>query len=134
MPTSLSGPEQSRVLLPLYAMFRARQGALLTSSPQIYAGLRFKISISFPSNYPYAAPTIKFDTPCYHPNVDLTGGAICLDILQVCNLAYSRRGMILTYTQDKWSAVYSGQTILISLQSLLGGKRGFPRVRCIRND
>ena len=102
MPTSLSGPEQSRVLLPLYVMFQARQWALLTSSRQIYAGLRFKISISFPSNYPYAAPTIKFDTPCYHPNVDLTGGAICLDILQVCNLAYSRR-------QD--SNIHAGQVV-----------------------
>jgi len=69
----------------------------------IYAGLRYKISISFPSNYPYAPPTIKFDSPCFHPNVDLQGGAICLDILQ-----------------DKWSAVYSVQTILLSLQSLLG--------------
>jgi hypothetical protein len=87
--------------------------------------LRFKISISFPPNYPYAAPTIKFDTPCYHPNVDLTGGAICLDILQVCNLAYSWDGETLTYTQDKWSAVYSVQTILLSLQSLLGGKLQF---------
>ncbi|KAF8894437.1 ubiquitin-conjugating enzyme/RWD-like protein [Infundibulicybe gibba] len=69
----------------------------------IYSGLTFRISISFPPNYPYVAPTIKFDTPCYHPNVDITGGAICLDILQ-----------------DKWSAVYSVQTILLSLQSLLG--------------
>ncbi|KAJ3481623.1 hypothetical protein NLI96_g7541 [Meripilus lineatus] len=69
----------------------------------IYSGLTFKMSISFPPNYPYAAPTIKFDSPCYHPNVDITSGAICLDILQ-----------------DKWSAVYSVQTILLSLQSLLG--------------
>ncbi|KAF9036985.1 hypothetical protein BDZ89DRAFT_1090746 [Hymenopellis radicata] len=69
----------------------------------IYAGLTFKISIHFPSNYPYVPPAIKFDTPCFHPNVDITGGAICLDILQ-----------------DKWSAVYSVQTILLSLQSLLG--------------
>ncbi|EEB99009.1 hypothetical protein MPER_01382, partial [Moniliophthora perniciosa FA553] len=66
-------------------------------------GNSFRISISFPPNYPYVAPTLKFETPCYHPNVDLVGGAICLDILQ-----------------DKWSAVYSVQTILISLQSLLG--------------
>ena len=96
--------------------------------------MRFKISISFPSNYPYAAPTIKFDTPCYHPNVDLTGGAICLDILQVCNPAYSWRGEILTYVQDKWSAVYSVQTILLSLQSLLGGKLESSDARWIRND
>lgn len=52
--------------------------------PQIYAGLTFRISISFPANYPYVAPTLKFETPCYHPNVDINGGAICLDILQVC--------------------------------------------------
>ncbi|KIM49004.1 hypothetical protein M413DRAFT_92792 [Hebeloma cylindrosporum] len=78
-------------------------GTIEGPSETIYAGLTFKISISFPSNYPYVAPTIKFDTPCYHPNVDITGGAICLDILQ-----------------DKWSAVYSVQTILLSLQSLLG--------------
>ncbi|KAG6874327.1 hypothetical protein C0995_001552 [Termitomyces sp. Mi166 len=69
----------------------------------VYAGLAFRISISFPPNYPYVAPTIKFETPCYHPNFDLVGGAICLDILQ-----------------DKWSAVYSVQTILLSLQSLFG--------------
>ncbi|KAJ7582512.1 ubiquitin-conjugating enzyme/RWD-like protein [Mycena floridula] len=69
----------------------------------VFAGLKFQLSISFPANYPYVAPTIKFDTPCYHPNVDIANGAICLDILQ-----------------DKWSAVYSVQTILISLQSLLG--------------
>ena len=30
-----------------------------------------------------APPAIKFDSPCYHPNVDINGGGICLDILQV---------------------------------------------------
>lgn len=55
---------------------------------KIYAGLTFRISISFPSNYPYTAPAIKFDTPCYHPNVDIHSGAICLDILQVRILSY----------------------------------------------
>jgi len=68
----------------------------------VYETLSFKISISFPANYPYVPPTIKFESPCYHPNVDLHGN-ICLDILQ-----------------DKWSAVYSVHTILLSLQSLLG--------------
>ena len=63
----------------------------------------FKVSITFPSNYPYAPPVLKFASPCFHPNVDMSGN-ICLDILQ-----------------DKWSAVYSAHTILLSLQSLLGG-------------
>ncbi|KAI0256522.1 ubiquitin-conjugating enzyme/RWD-like protein [Lactifluus subvellereus] len=68
-----------------------------------YCGMSFKIAIHFPPNYPYVPPVIKFESPCFHPNVDIASGAICLDILQ-----------------DKWSAVYSVQTILLSLQSLLG--------------
>ncbi|KAJ7236713.1 ubiquitin-conjugating enzyme/RWD-like protein [Mycena haematopus] len=75
-------------------------GTIEGPAETIYAGLSFRISISFPANYPYVAPAIKFDTPCFHPNVDITSGAICLDILQ-----------------DKWSAVYSVQTILLSLQT-----------------
>lgn len=51
---------------------------------QYYAGMSFKISIHFPPNYPYVPPVIKFESPCFHPNVDIASGAICLDILQVC--------------------------------------------------
>ncbi|KAF7295139.1 Ubiquitin-conjugating enzyme E2 [Mycena indigotica] len=78
-------------------------GTIEGAKETIYSGLKFRISIAFGPNYPYGAPSIKFDTPCYHPNVDISSGAICLDILQ-----------------DKWSAVYSVHTILLSLQSLLG--------------
>ncbi|OJJ49123.1 hypothetical protein ASPZODRAFT_129528 [Penicilliopsis zonata CBS 506.65] len=67
-----------------------------------YDGLSLKLSFTFPNNYPYAAPTVLFITPIYHPNVDFSG-RICLDILR-----------------DKWSAVYNVQTVLLSLQSLLG--------------
>ncbi|KTW30158.1 ubiquitin-conjugating enzyme E2-20 kDa [Pneumocystis carinii B80] len=67
-----------------------------------YESLTFKISMNFPPNYPYSAPTITFTSPMWHPNVDMSGN-ICLDILK-----------------DKWSAVYNVQTILLSLQSLLG--------------
>ncbi len=66
-----------------------------------YEGLTFKLSLSFPHNYPYKAPTVKFVSPMWHPNVDMSGN-ICLDILK-----------------DKWSAVYNVQTLLLSLQSLL---------------
>ncbi|XP_008056123.1 ubiquitin-conjugating enzyme E2 C isoform X2 [Carlito syrichta] len=68
----------------------------------VYEDLRYKLSLEFPSGYPYSAPTVKFLTPCYHPNVD-TQGNICLDILK-----------------DKWSALYDVRTILLSIQSLLG--------------
>ncbi len=67
-----------------------------------YEGLTFKLSFAFPSTYPYSPPTVLFKTPIYHPNVDFSG-RICLDILK-----------------DKWSAVYNVQSVLLSLQSLLG--------------
>ncbi|KAH7027571.1 ubiquitin-conjugating enzyme/RWD-like protein [Microdochium trichocladiopsis] len=67
-----------------------------------YAGLSLKLSLSFPNNYPYAPPTVLFKTPIYHPNFDFSG-RICLDILK-----------------DKWTAAYNIQTVLLSLQSLLG--------------
>ncbi|GJJ12506.1 Ubiquitin-conjugating enzyme E2 11 [Clathrus columnatus] len=79
-------------------------GTIEGPSGTYYQNLAFKILIVFPPNYPYVPPVITFDTntPCYHPNVDIHGG-ICLDILK-----------------EKWSAVYSVHTILLSLQSLLG--------------
>lgn len=67
-----------------------------------YDGLKFKLSFAFPASYPYAPPQVLFKTPIYHPNVDFSG-RICLDILK-----------------DKWSAVYNVQSVLLSLQSLLG--------------
>ncbi|GKT41714.1 ubiquitin-conjugating enzyme E2 [Colletotrichum spaethianum] len=67
-----------------------------------YAGLTLKLSLSFPTNYPYAPPTVLFKTPIYHPNFDFSG-RICLDILK-----------------DKWTPAYNIQTVLLSLQSLLG--------------
>ncbi|EEH60452.1 uncharacterized protein MICPUCDRAFT_45195 [Micromonas pusilla CCMP1545] len=67
-----------------------------------YEGLTYKLSLAFPNDYPFKAPTVKFETPCFHPNVDQFGN-ICLDILK-----------------EKWSAVYNVRTILLSIQSLLG--------------
>jgi len=67
----------------------------------VFTGLTFKLSLEFPSGYPYQAPTVKFVSPCFHPNVD-TAGNICLDILK-----------------EKWSALLDVRTILISIQSLL---------------
>ena len=40
----------------------------------------FVLSIRFPSEYPFKAPEIVFETHVYHPNV-YTDGRICLDLL-----------------------------------------------------
>ncbi|CAH0551906.1 unnamed protein product [Brassicogethes aeneus] len=76
-------------------------GTISGPKDTVYEALKFKLSFLFPHSYPYTAPTVKFITPCFHPNVD-TNGNICLDILK-----------------DKWSALYDVRTILLSIQGLL---------------
>ncbi|KAL8483551.1 hypothetical protein ACS0TY_026293 [Phlomoides rotata] len=58
------------------------KGTICGSKGTVFEGTEYKLSLSFPSDYPFKPPTIKFDTCCFHPNVSLHGD-ICLDILQV---------------------------------------------------
>uniref|UniRef100_A0A0K8TN60 Ubiquitin-conjugating enzyme E2 C n=1 Tax=Tabanus bromius TaxID=304241 RepID=A0A0K8TN60_TABBR len=76
-------------------------GTITGPHSTVYAGHKYRLQLEFPNSYPYSAPNVKFLTPCFHPNVDLSG-TICLDILK-----------------DKWSALYDVRTILLSIQSLL---------------
>ncbi|XP_039071976.1 LOW QUALITY PROTEIN: probable ubiquitin-conjugating enzyme E2 C [Hibiscus syriacus] len=73
----------------------------------MYEGLSYKVSLHFMSDYPFKPPQVKFETICFHPNVDQFGN-ICLDILQD------------QFHFDKWSSAYDCRTILLSVQSLLG--------------
>ncbi|EGR30638.1 ubiquitin conjugating enzyme, putative [Ichthyophthirius multifiliis] len=46
----------------------------------VYAGANFKISCTFPENYPFKMPEFKFDTLIWHPNV-LENGEVCKEML-----------------------------------------------------
>ena len=101
---------------PGVSAFPSADGNLLSWTATIegpddtpYAGLTFKLSFAFPSNYPYAAPTVLFKTPIYHPNVDMSG-RICLDILKPGGQG----------KEGAWSAALNTESVLLSIQSLLG--------------
>mmetsp|Transcript_40705 Transcript_40705/g.100576 ORF Transcript_40705/g.100576 Transcript_40705/m.100576 type:complete len:154 (-) Transcript_40705:187-648(-) len=61
----------------------------------------FRLQLEFTEDYPNKAPTVKFVTKLFHPNV-YADGSICLDILQ-----------------NQWSPIYDIAAILTSIQSLL---------------
>ncbi|KAK2766092.1 Ubiquitin-conjugating enzyme E2 1 [Arachnomyces sp. PD_36] len=67
-----------------------------------YEGGVFKVDIRIPTEYPFRAPIMKFDTKVWHPNISSQTGAICLDTLSTA-----------------WSPVLTIKSALISLQSLL---------------
>ncbi|KAJ8461028.1 hypothetical protein OPV22_033954 [Ensete ventricosum] len=77
-------------------------GTIEGSKGTAYEGLSYKLFLKFPLDYPFKPPLVKFETPCFHPNIDQCGN-ICLDILQ-----------------EMWSSAYDCRTILLSIQSLLG--------------
>lgn len=45
-----------------------------------YEGGVFKLKFTFPDNYPFKAPDVKFVTTIYHPNIKRDTGEICQDV------------------------------------------------------
>ncbi|KAF0983507.1 hypothetical protein FDP41_010572 [Naegleria fowleri] len=67
----------------------------------VYEGGRFELSIVFPDDYPFKAPTIKFITKIYHCNISKKGN-ICVDTLK-----------------DAWNPSLTISKVLLSIVSLL---------------
>ena len=58
------------------------KGTITGSKETVFEGTEYRLSLAFPNDYPFKPPKVKFETGCFHPNVDVYGN-ICLDILQV---------------------------------------------------
>lgn len=77
------------------------EATIMGPQGSVYEGGVFHLAISFPPNYPFKPPKVKFLTKIYHPNINMSGG-ICLDILK-----------------DNWSPALTVSKLLLSISSLL---------------
>ncbi|GAA5856866.1 hypothetical protein JCM5353_007303 [Sporobolomyces roseus] len=56
-------------------------GTIQGPTDSAYQGGKFGIDMTFPVEYPFKSPTVKFTTRIYHPNVT-DDGAICMGLLK----------------------------------------------------
>ena len=77
------------------------QATIMGPEDSPYHGGVFYLNIFFPSDYPFKAPKVSFQTKIYHPNIN-RNGSICLDILK-----------------DQWSPALTVSKVLLSICSLL---------------
>lgn len=77
------------------------EGVIMAPADSPYAGGVFRLSIRFPTDYPFKQPHVQFLTKIYHPNINASGG-ICLDILK-----------------SQWSPALTVSKVLLSILSLL---------------
>lgn len=67
-----------------------------------YAGQILHLLITIPLNYPSAPPSMKFQPPIFHPNVNAKTGEICLDLLK-----------------ERWTASVQLEAAVVSVEALL---------------
>lgn len=67
-----------------------------------YAGGIFRLAFEFPETYPLKPPKVRFVTTCFHPNVSVPEGQICLNVLT-----------------HEWSPLLTVSTLLLCISALL---------------
>ncbi|KJX97234.1 ubiquitin-conjugating enzyme e2 like protein [Zymoseptoria brevis] len=80
----------------------------------LYGGGIFRAKMKFPNDYPHGPPTLKFETPIFHPNV-YENGNVCISILhppEEDQYGYES-------ASERWSPVQTPETILLSVISML---------------
>ncbi|KAF2722139.1 UBC-like protein [Polychaeton citri CBS 116435] len=92
---SILEPAKDDDLTNLLAVLRGPDGTA-------YEGGRFHLSVQVPPTYPNNPPTLRFLTPCCHPNVNFKTGEICLDLLK-----------------NAWTPTYGIVSTLEAVQQLL---------------
>ncbi|TDL27579.1 ubiquitin-conjugating enzyme [Rickenella mellea] len=73
-------------------------GKVVGSSDSPYKGGSFKFEMTFPPEFPFKAPAVKFTTRIYHPGIN-EEGSICVPILR-----------------DEWKPTVSIATVLSVIQ------------------
>ena len=67
-----------------------------------YKGGKFQLVLTFPVDYPFKPPVVKFNTKIYHPNFD-EDGKICMEMLKT----------------EHWKPAFKVSDVLIQILSLL---------------
>lgn len=80
-----------------------------------YWGGYFKLRLTFPDEYPFEPPKLKFKSRFWHPNV-YHNGTVCMSILHDPDREIAS-GLP---KDEKWNPSLSVRTVLLSLISILG--------------
>ncbi|XP_074649740.1 ubiquitin-conjugating enzyme E2 R2-like [Tubulanus polymorphus] len=80
----------------------------------LYEGGYFKAKMTFPPDYPYSPPSIKFTSEILHPNV-YKSGDVCISILHP-PVDDPQSGEL---PSERWNPTQTVRTILLSVISLL---------------
>jgi len=93
---------------------------ILGPSDTFYEGGAFRTILTFPHDYPYTPPKLKFTSEVWHPNVYNTGkdaGEVCISILHPPG-GNPEMPDECESDAERWSPLHSVTTIILSVISL----------------